>query len=36
MLFSDFVVTFNALAVLSVTTITAIHLKRYLKRSMGF
>ena len=36
MLFSDFLVTFNALAVLLVTTFSAIHLKSYLKHSMGF
>lgn len=36
MLFSDFVVTFNALAVLLVTTLAAVQLKSYLKRSMGF
>lgn len=35
MLFSDFVVTFNALAVLFVTTFAAIQLKSYLKRSIG-
>ena len=36
MLFSDFVVTFNALAVLLAITLAAIHLKSYLKRSLGF